>query len=76
MVKGFLIPVLAGAVVAVSLAYLYIDRWLSEYPVRIENTAWIYVTAILIVIAVVIGSISFQAVRLMRTNPTEALKKE
>lgn len=76
MVKGFLIPVLAGAVVAVALAYLYIDRWLSEYPVRIENTAWIYVTAILIVIAVVIGSISFQAVRLMRTNPTEALKKE
>lgn len=76
MVKGFLIPVLAGAIIAVPLAYSYIDRWLSEYPVRIENTAWIYLLALVIVLAVVIASISFQAVRLMRTNPAEALKKE
>ena len=76
MVRGFMIPVLAGAVIAIPLAYSYIDRWLSEYPVRIENTAWIYLLALIIVLAVVIISISFQAVRLMRTNPAEALKKE
>lgn len=76
MVKGFLIPVLAGSVIAIGLAYLYIERWLSEYPVRIENTAWIYVASVIIVVTVVIASISFQAFRLMRTNPSEALKKE
>ncbi len=76
MVKGFTIPVLAGTTIAVPLAYSYIDRWLSEYPVRIENTVWIYLLALIIVLAVVIASISFQAVRLMRTNPAEALKKE
>jgi len=76
MVKGFLIPVLAGSVIAIAFAYAYIERWLSEYPVRIENTVWIYVVSIIIVIAVVVISISFQAFRLMRTNPSEALKKE
>ena len=76
MVKGFLIPVLTGSVIAIGLAYLYIETWLSEYPVRIENTAWIYVASVTIVVAVVIASISFQAIRLMRTNPAEALKKE
>ena len=76
MVKGFLIPVLAGAAIAIPLAYSYIDRWLSGYPVRIEDTEWIYVTSVIIVITVVIISISFQAFRLMRTNPAEALKKE
>jgi len=68
--------VLTGSVIAIGLAYLYIERWLSEYPVRIENTAWIYVASVTIVVAVVIASISFQAIRLMRTNPAEALKKE
>ena len=76
MVKGFLIPVLAGAAIAIPLAYSYIDRWLSGYPVRIEDTVWIYIISVIIVITVVIISISFQAFRLMRTNPAEALKKE
>ncbi|MBQ6879287.1 MAG: ABC transporter permease [Bacteroidales bacterium] len=76
MVKGFLIPVLAGSVIAIAFAYAYIERWLSEYPVRIENTVWIYAVSVIIVIAVVVISISFQAYHLMRTNPSEALKKE
>lgn len=76
MIKGFLLPVLAGAVIAIASAYLYIERWLSEYPVRIESTIWIYAVSVIIILAVVVISISFQAFRLMRINPTEALKKE
>ena len=76
MVKGFLLPVLAGAVIAIASAYLYIERWLSEYPVRIESTIWIYAVSVIIILAVVVISISFQAFKLMRINPTEALKKE
>ena len=76
MVGGFVAPVLVGAVVAIPLAYSYISYWLSNYPVRLENTLWIYVAAVLIVVVVVIASISIQAARLMRTNPAESLKKE
>ena len=76
MVGGFVAPVLVGAVVAIPLAYSYISYWLSNYPVRLENTLWIYVVAVLIVVVVVIASISIQAARLMRTNPAESLKKE
>lgn len=76
MVGGFVAPVLVGAVVAIPLACSYIEHWLSKYPVRIENTLWIYVASVLTVLAVVIVSISLQAARLMRTNPAEALKKE
>ena len=76
MTKGFLIPVLVSAVIAIPLAYSYIDRWLSGYPVRMENTAWIYLLALLIVLTVVIASVSFQAASLMRTDPADSLKKE
>ena len=76
MVLGFATPVLVSTLAAVPLAYSYINYWLSKYPVRVDDTLWIYITSVIIVVAVVIASISIHAVRLTRTNPAEALKKE
>ncbi|MBQ1936671.1 MAG: ABC transporter permease [Bacteroidales bacterium] len=75
-VRGFLIPVLLAALLAVPLAYSYIDSWLQGYAYRIANTPLIYLAAFTIVLIIVIVSISIQAARLMYTNPAEALKKE
>jgi putative ABC transport system permease protein len=76
MVMGFVAPVLVSTIAAVPIAHSYINYWLSKYPVRVDDTLWIYITSVIIVVAVVIASISIHAVRLTRTNPAEALKKE
>ncbi|MBQ6880638.1 MAG: ABC transporter permease [Bacteroidales bacterium] len=75
-VLGFTIPVLAGAAVAIPAAVIYIGRWLEGYPVRIANSPLIYVSTLIIILLVTLASVSLQAIRLMRTNPAEALKKE
>ena len=75
-VLGFTIPVLAGAAVAIPAAVIYIGRWLEGYPVRIANSPLIYVCTLIIILLVTLASVSLQAIRLMRTNPAEALKKE
>ena len=75
-VFGFLVPVMAGAVIAIPLAWWYVSRWLEQYPVRIDNSIWIYLFSVAVVLLVVIASVSVQAVRLMDTNPAEVLKKE
>lgn len=75
-VFGFLVPVMAGAVIAIPLAWWYVSRWLEQYPVRINNSIWIYLFSVAVVLLVVIASVSVQAVRLMNTNPAEVLKKE
>ena len=75
-VLGFTIPVLAGAAVAIPAAFIYIERWLEGYPVRIANSPLIYVSTLIIILLVTLASVSLQAIRLMRTNPAEALKKE
>ena len=75
-VLGFTIPVLAGAAVAIPAAFIYIERWLESYPVRIANSPLIYVSTLIIILLVTLASVSLQAIRLMRTNPAEALKKE
>ena len=75
-VWGFIAPVLIGAAVALPLAYAYFGRWLQAYPVRIGNSPAIYAAALAIVLLVTLATVTIQALRLMRTNPAEALKKE
>ena len=75
-VWGFIAPVLIGAAVALPLTYAYFGRWLQAYPVRIGNSPAIYLAVLAIVLLVTLATVTLQALRLMRTNPAEALKKE
>ena len=75
-VLGFIWPVGAAALLAIPAAWYFIRHWLSKYPVRIENSLWIYISALAIVLIVVTSSMATQAARLMRTNPADVLKKE
>ena len=75
-VWGFFAPVLVASIVAIPLAYMYIHRWLQEYPLRIENSPLIYIGAVAAVLAIVLAAIAFHAYVLMRTNPAKVLKKE
>ena len=75
-VWSFIAPVLVGAAAAIPVAYIYIGRWLDKYPVRIGNSPLIYTFAVCLIVAVALAAVTFQGIRLMRTNPVDALKKE
>ena len=74
MVKTFMWSILIAAVVAMPCAWLVAERWLEGYEYRIDNSVWYYLLTALVVMFVGVIAISWQAVRLMRTNPVEALK--
>ena len=74
MVKTFMWSILIAAVVAMPCAWLVAERWLEGYEYRIENSVWYYLLTALVVMLVGVIAISWQAVRLMRTNPVEALR--
>ena len=75
-VFGFMIPVLASSVIAIPAAYLITERWLEDYQYRIDNSWEIYALSLLLVMLIVFLSVIIHTIRLMRTNPAEALKKE
>ena len=75
-VWGFIYPVLIGAAVALPVSYFYMERWLQNYLVRIDNSLTIYFGALALVLVVTMSAVIIQSLRLMRTNPAEALKKE
>ena len=72
----FMIPVMISAIVAIPIAWTIIDSWLESYVIRCTNSHLIYFGAFAIVVFITVVSITLQAIRLMRTNPAEALKKE
>ncbi|MBQ5639703.1 MAG: ABC transporter permease, partial [Bacteroidales bacterium] len=76
LVIEFVLPIVISALVAIPVAYIFVDSWLSNYVIRIANSPLIYLAAFTTVMIIVIAVISIQAARLMRTNPSEALKKE
>ncbi len=76
MVWGFIKVVGIAAVVAVPVGYIVIRKWLDGYAYRIDNYWWIYAIALMIIVLVAIVSITWQAVRLMNSNPIKELKKE
>jgi ABC-type antimicrobial peptide transport system permease subunit len=55
---------------------MYVSHWLQSYVIRIANSPVIYAVAIIITLLATIAAVSLQTIRLMRTNPAEALKKE
>ena len=71
-----MLPVVISAAVAIPIAYTVIGRWLEGYVIRTDNSPIIYAGAFAVVIVVVITAILLQAMRMTRTNPAEALKKE
>jgi len=72
----FTLPVVISAIVAIPAAYMVIGRWLEDYVIRTANSPLIYIGALAVVLAVTIASVVLQAIRLMCTNPADALKKE
>ena len=76
MVLNFTLPIIISAFFAIPAAYTVIDRWLEGYVIRTENSPLIYIGAFATVLGVTLIAIGIQALRLIRTNPAEALKKE
>ena len=72
----FTLPVVISAIVAIPAAYMVMERWLEGYVIRTDNSPLIYIGAFTVVLAVTVTAVVLQALRLMRTNPAEALKKE
>ena len=76
MVWGFIKVIGIAAVIAIPVGYLVIQKWLDGYPYRIDNYWWIYAVALMFIVLAAVITISWQAVKLMNSNPIKELKKE
>jgi putative ABC transport system permease protein len=74
--QEFLKFVLLANIIAWPLAYLLMRRWLADFAYRTALSLWIFIFSGILVLAIALLTVSYQAIRAARANPVESLRYE
>jgi putative ABC transport system permease protein len=74
--KEFIILISIAFVVAAPLGYYAINKWLQEFAYRINIGWWMFGLAGILVIAIALLTMSFQAIKAAIANPVKSLRTE
>jgi putative ABC transport system permease protein len=76
MSKDFVKLVVISFVIAVPLADYALDQWLNEFKYRIDPSWRLFAGAGLFALGIAWATVSTQAIRVVRANPTDSLRSE
>ncbi|MDF2518086.1 MAG: hypothetical protein K0R59_3382 [Sphingobacterium sp.] len=62
--------------IALPLAYLLMDKWLSNFAYHVNIQWWSFLIPIFCIFILILISISFQSLKVARTNPADSLRDE
>lgn len=74
--RPFLLQIFIAYVVALPVAYWLMQRWLEQFIYRASPSFWLFVSPLLIVLAVSVLAVTIHSWLTARTNPVYSLKVE
>lgn len=74
--REYLVIVLIANLLALPLAWLFMQNWLLQYAYRSSVQPWMYIAIILFTTFIIICTVLYQTIRAARTNPAEVIKSE
>lgn len=74
--KSFVIMVLIASVAAFPVAWWAMNKWLADFPYRVEISWWVFVIAVVAALLVALITVSFQSIKAATTNPVKSLRTE
>ena len=74
--RHLLLIVMLAALIAVPLSWFLLDAWLGTFAYREEQSLLPYAGAGIIVLLLIVMSICWQGLRMLRVNPAELLNAE
>jgi putative ABC transport system permease protein len=74
--KDFLMLVAISFVIAMPIAWYFMNKWLLGFAYRINIEWWIFVLAALLALFIALLTVSFQAVKAAIANPVKSLRTE
>jgi len=72
----FFVLVLVSCLIAVPIAWYYLNNWLTNYDYRIEIKWQVFVMAALAALIITLFTVSFQAIKAAISNPVKSLRTE
>jgi putative ABC transport system permease protein len=74
--KEFVRLVIIALLIAIPVAYYFMQSWLQQYAYRTSISWWIFVTAGLGAVLITLITVSFQAIKAALANPIKSLRNE
>jgi putative ABC transport system permease protein len=76
LTKDFLKLVLISLVITFPVAWFLADKFLSDYPYRIQLNGWMFGIVALVLVLITLLTISYQALKSALANPVKSLRTE
>lgn len=76
LAKDFLRLVIIGNVLAMVLAWIFLEKWLENFAFRITQNVYPYLFTLLLTIMIALLTVVWQSVKAARQNPVDAIRYE
>jgi putative ABC transport system permease protein len=74
--KDFIKLVFIAFIIATPVAWYMMNKWLQDFAYKTNISAWIFILAAILAIAITIITVSFRAIRAAVVNPVDSLRSE
>jgi ABC-type antimicrobial peptide transport system permease subunit len=74
--KDFVVLVVIACLIAIPIAYYFIEAWLKQYEYRTEISWWIFAVTSLTALLITLMTVSYQAVKAALMKPVNSLRSE
>ncbi len=74
--REFILLILLANLIAWPIAYYAMHRWLQDFAYRIDLEIWAFVLSGFLALFIALTTVSYQAWKVARTNPVDALRYE
>ncbi len=74
--RDFLSLVIVSLVIASPLAYYFMNKWLEDFPYRIDIDWWVFILAGVVAVGIAFLTVSFQSIKAALANPVKSLRSE
>lgn len=68
--------VLIALIVASPVAWYVMNKWLADFPYKIDIEWWVFAATALLAVSVAFLTVSFQSIKAALMNPIQSLKSE
>ncbi len=76
VMQDFLKLILIAGAIATPIAWYFMNQWLENFEYRTPLNWWIFVLAVVIIMAITLLTISYQAIKAAIANPVKSLRIE
>ena len=76
LLTDFIKLVIIALVIALPLVYIAANKWLQNYPYRIQMSWWLFASSAFLVILIALFTVSFQSIKAAISNPVKSLRIE